>query len=70
MNLPHPKNQFSSDLMILRGNTILFFATSKIPIEYIGKYNARGDLETEMMSSRWNIFCFKNQIPLEKIKNL
>ena len=70
VNLPHPKNQFSSDLMILRGNTILFFATSKIPIEYIGKYNARGDLETEMMSSRWNIFCFKNQIPLEKIKNL
>ena len=65
-----PKSQFSSDLTISRDNTIPFFAISKGPIEYIGKYNVRDDLETEMMSSRWKVFCFKNQIPLEKIKNL
>ena len=38
-NLPRPRNQFSSDLTILRDNTIPFFATSKSPIEYIGKSN-------------------------------
>ena len=70
VDLPRPKSQFSSDLTISRDNTIPFFATSKNPIEYIGKYNVRDDLETEMMSSRWKVFCFKNQIPLEKIKNL
>ena len=70
MNLPHLKNQFSSDLTILRDNRIMYFATSISPIEYVGKYNVRDDLETEMMSSRWKVLCFKNQIPLEKIKNL
>ena len=70
INLPRPRNQFSSDLTISRDNTILFFAASKSPIEYIGKYNVRDDLEIAMMSSRWKVFCFKNQIPLEKIKNL
>ena len=70
VNLPRSKNQFSSDLTILRDNAIPLFATSKSPIEYIGKYNVLDDLETEMMSSRWKVFCFKNRIPLEKIKNL
>ena len=35
VNLPRPKNKFLSDLMISRDNTILFLATSKIPIKYI-----------------------------------
>ena len=63
VNLPRPKNQFSSDLTISQDNAIPFFATSKNLVEYIGKHNVRDDLETEMMSSRWEVFCFKNQIP-------
>ena len=70
VNLPRPKNQFSSDLTISRSNTISFFATSKNPIEYIGKYNIRDDRETDMMSSRWNVFTFHHQIPTENIKVL
>ena len=70
VNLPRPKNQFSSDLTISRDDTIPFFATSKSPIEYSGKYNIRDDLETEMMSSRWKVFRFNNQIPMYKVKNL
>jgi len=67
VNLPRPKNQFSTDLTISRENTIPFFATSKGPIEYV-KYNVRDDVESEMMASRWNMFQFSNQITADKIK--
>ena len=70
VNLPRPKNQFSTDLKITRDNTIPFFATSKSPIEYVSKYNFKDDRETEMMSSRWNVFTFNKQISPEKMKNL
>ena len=70
VNLACPKNQFLSDLTISRDNTVPFFATWKSPIEYIAKYNLRDHLETGMMFSRWKVFCFKNQIPLEKNRNL
>ena len=49
---------------------IPFFATSKSPIEYIGKDDVRDDLETEMMSSKWKVFSFKNQISPKKNKRL
>ena len=70
VNLPRPKNQFNTDLKILRENTIPFSATSKRPIEYFGKYNMRDERETEMMASRWKVFTFHAQIPSEKVKNL
>ena len=70
MNLPRPENQFLSELTILRDNKIPFFATSKGPIEYVGKYYVRDDLESEMMSSKWKVFSFKNQISPEKNKRL
>ena len=56
VNLTRPKNQFSTDLKIPRENTIPFFATSKSPIKYFGKYNMRDKRETEMMASRWKVF--------------
>ena len=70
LNLPRPKNQFSADLKIPREKTIPFFATSKSPIEYFGKYNMREERETEMMASRWKVFAFHAQISSEKLKNL
>jgi len=70
VHLPRPKNQFATDLEISRENTIPIFATSKSPIEFVGKYNVRDDKETDMMSSRWNRFVFTYQIPQEKVKHL
>ena len=70
VNLPRPKNQFSSDLRLPREKKMAFFATSKAPIEYIGKYNVKDDGETEMMSSRWKIFNFTVQISPENLKNI
>ena len=43
-------------------NTVPFFATSKEPIEFIGKYNIRDERESAMMSSCWHTFSFTNQI--------
>ena len=47
-----------------------FFATGKAAIEYIGKYNFRDERETDMMSSRWNTFTFKHQIPHSEAKEM
>jgi len=62
VHLPRPKNQFATDLVIERDNKLPFFATSKVAIQYVGKYNCHDEKETEMMNSRWKIFEFKNQI--------
>lgn len=70
VNLPRPKNQFSTDLTIPRENTIPFFATSKRPIEYIGKYFMKDDIETAMMASRWKVFSFSYEMPAEKIRKM
>ena len=70
VNLYRPRNQFSTDLKIPGENTIPFFATSKSPLEYLGKYNMRDERETERMASRWKVFTFHAQIPSEKVKNL
>lgn len=68
VHLPRPKNQFASDMIIPKENTIPFLATSKAPIEYYGKYNARDDKETDMMSSRWRTFVFTQQIPSARMR--
>ena len=62
VHLPRPKNQYATDLVIDRENTIPFFATSKSAIEFVGRYNTRDQMETEMMNSRWKIFDFSRQI--------
>ena len=62
VNLPRPKNQFATDLRVGRENTIPFFATSKGPIEFVGKFNVRDERETDMMSSRWFHIEFDRQI--------
>ena len=51
MNFSQPKNQYASDICIQRKNTIPFFAISKKPIEFIGKYNIRDKKEPAMMPS-------------------
>lgn len=70
VHLPRPKNQFATDMRISRENTIPLFATSKGPIEYVGKFNSRDDRETDMMTSRWNKFELYEQIPKEKAKHM
>ena len=49
-------------MCIQRENTIPFFATSKEPVEFIGKYNIRDERESAMMPSRWHTFSFTHQI--------
>ena len=51
VNFSQPKNQYAGDICIQRENTILFFAISKKPIEFIGKYNIRDKKEPAMMPS-------------------
>lgn len=70
IHLPRPKNMYATDMCIDRSNTIPFFATSKGPIEYMGRYNICDERETEMMSSRWLTFPFSYQIPNSEVKNI
>ena len=56
VHLARPRNIFATDLCIQRDNTLPIFATSKGPNEYVGQYNSRDERETDMMSSRWNMF--------------
>ena len=53
----------------LRENTIPFFATTKEPITFDGKYNTRDERETDMMSCRWNMFVFTHKISLIEVKD-
>ena len=52
VHLPRPKNQYETDMCIQPQNTILFFANSKEPKEFIGKDNICDEREYSMMSSR------------------
>jgi len=61
-NLPRPKNLYANDMRIDRSSTIPFFATSKGPIEYVGKFNVCDEGETDMMSFRWLTISFEKQI--------
>ena len=67
VHLPRPKNQYATDLVIERTNKIPFFATSKEPIQFYGRYNNRDDRECEMMASRWNTFEFTRKMTQEEI---
>ena len=59
---------FAKDILFDRHTPI--FATSKEPIEFVGKRGAVDEKETEMMNVRWNIFSFKHQISKEDQKDL
>ena len=48
VKLPSPKNQFLTDVCIKTDRPI--FVTSKVKIEFLGKYNMRDNRETEMMN--------------------
>ena len=67
VHLPQPKNQYATDMCIQRENTIPYFATSREPIELIGKYNIRDERESIMMSPRWHTLNVTHQIENAKI---
>ena len=67
--MPRPKNQFATDLLIDRSNNLAIFATSKTPIKYVGKFNLQDERETDMMSSRWQMFFFSHQIDNPRVIN-
>ena len=69
MHLPRPKNVYATDMEISRENTIPFFATTKEPITFVGKYNTRDERKTDIISRRWNIFAFTHKIPLSEVKD-
>ena len=56
VNLPRPKIQFPTDLLIDRSNNLAIFGRSKAPIKYTGKFNLQDERETNMMASRWQVF--------------
>ena len=62
VNLPCPKNQFTSDLLTDRSKNLAIFATSKVPIKYVGKSNLQDNRETNMMASRWQMFSFLHEV--------
>ena len=39
------------------------FVTSKVPIEYVGKYRSGDRRDNKMMPLQWEIFQFYHQIP-------
>lgn len=62
VNLPRPKNSFTTDLTIERSNTVPFFSTSIRRFEFIGKGNSRDEGETAMMDTRWQVFTMTKKI--------
>ena len=68
LHLATPKSHFAKDILFDRDTPI--FATSKEPIEFVGKRGAVDEKETEMMNVRWNIFSFKHQISKKDQKDL
>ena len=68
VHLPRPKNMYATDLCISRDNHLSIFATSKCPVEFVGKYNVRDDHESVMMSTRWKVLTFTHQIPMAEAK--
>ena len=62
VNLPHPKNQFATDLLIDRSNNLTILATSKAPVKYVGKFNLQDEWEIDIMASRRQMFSFNHQI--------
>ena len=69
VHLPRPNNVYATDMETSRENTIPFFATTKKPITFVGKYNTHDERETDMMSCHWNMFAFTHKIPLSEVKD-
>ena len=67
VRFPAPKNQFNRDIILEKDIPIL--ATSKCEITYRGKFNSEDKIEDEMMRSRWKVFQFFYQIPMDEQKN-
>lgn len=63
VHLPAPKTHFAKDITFEKDTPI--FATGKRPLLFL-KNGVVDDVETEMMSVRWNIFHFSHQIPREQ----
>ena len=68
VNLPAPKNHFSTDVCISEDTPI--FATSKSIIKYIGSYNSQDKAKDDMMASRWKVFTFFHSIPENEQKDV
>jgi len=66
VNLPAPKNHFSTDVCINDDTPI--FASSKSIIKYKGPYNSQDQGEDDMMASRWKVVTFFHSIPENKQK--
>ena len=60
VHLPSPKNYYANDICISQDTPT--FATGKSEITYLGRYNTIDETENEMMSVRWKIFKFHQQI--------
>ena len=67
VNLPCPKNQFTSDLLTDKSKNLAIFATSKVPIKYVGKSNLQDNRETNMMASRWQMFSFLHEVEWPRV---
>lgn len=52
---------------VQKTNSVPFFATSKCPIEFYGKFNVRDDRKSAMMATRWQTFPFSHQIEEPKV---
>ena len=59
VHLPAPKTHFAEDITFEKDTPI--FATGKRPLMFI-KNGVADDVETEIMSVRWNIIHFRHQI--------
>lgn len=68
VNLPAPKNHFSTDVSIT--SDIPIFATSSEKIVYYTRGGLVDPRESEMMAVRWRVFEFTLQIPQSKQKQI
>ena len=66
VHFPTPKNHFREDVCLTRVTPV--FATGKSLIAFQGPYNKRDLVEDEMMATRWIVFKFTQQIPIEHQK--
>ena len=64
VHLPAPKNVYAKDIKIDRD--IPIFATCGEELEYRTKFNQIDQTETDMMRSRWKVFHFNYQIPVDE----
>ena len=60
-----PKTSYSEAILFQKDTPI--FAPAKAPITFV-KNGLLDERETEMMTVRWRIFTFRNEIPLDKRK--